>query len=89
MTLEPSPCLVLGGMSGSMQTSVPSGTIYGMVNQQLADSNGWKIDSYAITGEGTYADTYSMPGTQIYVMIPDEDSVEEAKQLIKAVQNEG
>lgn len=79
---------VLSSMSESMQTTVPGGTIYALVNQQLSDSSGWKIDSYAITGEGTYADTFSMPGSQVYVMIPDEDSVEEAKNLIKSVQNE-
>lgn len=79
---------ILGGLSESMQTSVPSGTIYGMINQQLSDSSGWKIDSYAVTGTGTTAETFSMPGTQLYVFIPDEDSIEEAKGLIKAVQNE-
>lgn len=79
---------VLGGLSESMQTSVPSGTIYGMINQQLSDSSGWNIDSYAVTGTGTNAETYSMPGTQLYVFIPDEDSIEEAKRLIKAVQSE-
>ena len=79
---------VLGGLSGSMQTSVPGETIYGIINQQLSDSSGWKIDSYAVTGSGTYAETYSMPGTQLYVFNPDEDSIEEAKRLIQSVKNE-
>ena len=79
---------ILHGMSGSMQTSVPSGTIYSLVNQQLSDSSGWKVDSYAVTGKGTYSETFSMPGVQLYVMNPDEKSIEEAKRLITSVQNE-
>ncbi len=79
---------LLSGLASSMQTSVPNGTIYSLVNDQLTSSGSWKVDSYAVTGEGTYASTYSMPGTQLYVMIPDEDSIQEAKDLIQKVKNE-
>lgn len=45
----------------------------------------WNVNSYAVTGTGGRGETYSMPGWSLYVMYPDEDSVDTAKNLINQV----
>jgi len=46
------------------------------------------VDNYAISGSGTFANTFSMPGTSLYVMVPNDSDIETAKQKIDAVLNE-
>ena len=54
---------------------------------QLSEGGSWNIKSFAATGQGTKKTTYSMPTQKAYVTIPDEGSVEHAKQLIQKVMN--
>lgn len=79
---------ILSSMSGSFQTSMPQETVYKLIGDQLSSSTGWKVDNYAISGSGTFANTFSMPGTSLYVMIPNDSDIETAKQKIDAVLNE-
>ena len=51
------------------------------------DGGGWDVKSYTVVGEGTKRTTYSMPKFKAYVTIPDEESVDKAKGLIKKVMN--
>jgi LCP family protein required for cell wall assembly len=79
---------ILSSMSGSFQTSMPQETVYKLIGDQLSSSTGWKVDNYAISGSGTFANTFSMPGTSLYVMVPNDSDIETAKQKIDAVLNE-
>ena len=42
----------------------------------------WNITSYTVSGNSMYAQTYSMPGQDLYVIEPDAATIEEAKRLI-------
>ena len=55
------------------------------VQSQLSDLGGWNIVSYAVTGEAAYRETYSEPGMNLYVYIPNMDTVEYAKELMQRV----
>ena len=79
---------IFNELEGSFQTSVPQEALYKIVNRQLADSSGWKVDSYAVSGQGSMARTFSMPNTDLYVMLPDESMIAEAQTKIDAVLNE-
>ena len=48
----------------------------------------WKIKTNALTGTGSYGSTYSMGSTQLYIMLPDESSVEKAKNKINSLLDE-
>ena len=72
-------------VSDSFQTNMPQEVLYKIVNRQLADNTGWDVQSYAVSGQGSSAVTFSMPGRSLYVMLPDESMVEEAKKKIDAV----
>ena len=46
----------------------------------------WQIEKQQIDGTGIYSQTYSMPGMQLYVMIPDMNSVNECREKILSIQ---
>lgn len=52
---------------------------------QLSDMSGWNITSYSVTGYGGMEECYSMPGQALWVMWPDYDTVNVAKDLIAQV----
>lgn len=74
---------VLEELSDCFQTDMPKETIYALVHYQLDNSVRWTVDSYTVTGFDAHDTTYSMPGTTVYVMVPDEKAVDEAKRLIE------
>ena len=47
----------------------------------------WQFESISVDGTGAYRLTYSYSAKELYVMIPDMDTVETAKEAIKAVLN--
>lgn len=76
---------ILDEISDSFQTDVPTDTMYALVKQQLQRNTSWQIDSYTVTGFDSSAITYSMPGMYAYVMLPNQDEIDVAKQLIENV----
>ncbi len=74
---------VLNVVQTSMQTNVPKDEITGFIAYQLAGGPSWSIASQAVTGTGDKNETYSIPGTSLYVMWPDEDSVTQASNKMK------
>ncbi len=76
---------VLESLKGTFETDMPYDTLASIVRQQLADGTKWDILSYAVTGKGSTASTYSMGSQKLYVMKPNKASVENAQNLIKKV----
>lgn len=64
---------------------MPEDQIASLVKMQLTDMAKWNITSYTVSGTGMYAETYSMPGQELYVIEPDQATVAEAKTLIREV----
>ena len=76
---------VLNAISSCFQTNMSSEEIYALVKMQLADAGPWAVESYTVTGSGGSSTTYSIPNKEAYVMIPNEETVRTAKELIQAV----
>ena len=76
---------VMNAVAGSFETNMPSQQIASLVRMQLSDMAEWNITSYTPAGESMYAETFSMPGQQLYVIVPDESDITEAKQKIEEV----
>lgn len=76
---------VMNAVAGSFETSMPNDQIAALVKMQLSDMAQWNITSYTTGGTSMYAETFSMPGQQLYVIEPNPAAVEEAKQLIQNV----
>ena len=79
---------LMNSMEGSFETSMSSSQISALVRMQLSEGGSWNVVSYAVTGSSSSSSTtFSMPGTDIYVMEPDYTTVEKAKELIKKIYN--
>lgn len=71
---------VLDAVEGNFQTNLPRDQILALAPALAGD---WDISSYTTSGWSDYRETYSMPGAELYVILPDEASVEEAASLLK------
>ena len=77
---------LMDAMSDCFVTSLSQEQISALVRMQLGDLSSWDIQSYSVTGTGGKSSKcYSAKGQSLYVMKPDENSVNEAKALIAAV----
>ena len=79
---------VMSAVAGSFETNMPQEEISRLVKMQLSDMASWNITSYTTVGQVSSAETYSMPGVMLSVVLPDENSVTEAKDMIRDVTEE-
>lgn len=70
------------------RTDIPNSLIKEYIKNQLEKSSKWTIEKQVVRGTGSMNITYSMPGRSLYVMIPDEKSLENATNKIKKLQND-
>lgn len=77
---------ILNSLGELYRTDIPSNYIKLIVKDQLEDMKSWQIEKQQIDGTGIYSQTYSMPGMQLYVMIPDMNSVNECREKILSIQ---
>lgn len=79
---------VLTSLNGSFQSDIPNSIIRDFFKKQLGEMKRWEVKSISVNGTGTYStSTYSMPGWNLYVMIPEESTVKYAHDLITAMEN--
>lgn len=77
---------ILTGLEGSIQTDLSLETIMGLVNTQLESGTQFTVESQALTGTGrSDLSSYAMPGSQLYMMEINQDSLEQAKATIQSV----
>ena len=79
---------ILDSLEGSFQTNIEQDEISNLVKDQLSNMKSWTVKSNALTGTGSYGPTYSMGSTRLYIMLPNESSVAEAKEKINDVLGE-
>lgn len=80
---------ILKALEGSFTTDMSTNEITSFIKYQLDKMPTWAIESYAVTGSGSMDYTYSM-GTnyKLYVMEPNQNTIETAKKKINEVLNE-
>ena len=77
---------IMDAISDCFQTSMPKDMIQSLVKMQINDMKKWNIVSCSADGTGTRSSTYSIPQRDnLWVMIPDESTIEHAKELIQQV----
>lgn len=76
---------LLQAISGAFVTNFSSDEVYELVKRELENPGAWKVQTYTVTGTGASDYCYTMPGIKTYVMIPNYDTVETAKQKLRAV----
>lgn len=78
---------ILSSLSGSFQTNLSQDEISTLVKGQLDNMSSWNISMNSLTGVGAMEPTYSAGSQLLSVMIPNEDSIAEAKTKIETVLN--
>ena len=74
---------ILDIAADSFETSLSRDSITSFIRSQLQDSKNWKVESISVNGTGDMQPTYSMGSSlPLYVMIPDEATVTNAKNKI-------
>ncbi len=74
---------LLDAVKGTFQTSLSYDEITNFAKMQLNTMKKWQIESYSLNGKGASMPTYSMGSQKLYVMIPDQKTVDEAKTKIQ------
>lgn len=77
--------IFLDDLDGFMVTNLESDEINNLVKMQMSDMASWNIQTYAVTGWGEMTETYSMPGTDLYVCHPYWSTVYQGQDLIDKV----
>ncbi len=74
---------ILESLNGTFETNITTEEIMRLVKMQIDDISGWTISTYNVAGSDLYAKTYSYENRELYVMEPDMETVNIAKQKIK------
>jgi LCP family protein required for cell wall assembly len=74
---------VLGALQGAFQTNMSTDQMTTLFRNQLNDAAQWSTTSVSVDGTGATNTTYSTGAAQLYVMIPDQATVDAAKRKIQ------
>ncbi len=77
---------LLSSLSGSFETNISYEEIARVLQKQLNNISSWNVVSYSVNGEEDLQKPYSM-SQEAYVMIPDQATVDHARELIQEVIN--
>lgn len=76
---------VMNAVGSSFETNMPEEQLMDLVKMQLAEKKDWNIRTFTTEGTGAYKPTYSMPGRNLSVILPNAESVEKAKALLSEI----
>lgn len=75
---------ILSAVTSNTKTNFSNKEINQLFKAQLKNMKGWDVESISVDGKGASRKTYSYPRQNLYVMIPDEETVTEAKTALEA-----
>ena len=78
---------ILKECDGTFATDLSTDEIAELVSFQISNPGDWNIEKMSVSGSGAHEYVYSLKN-KAYVMIPNEDDIENAKQKIQEVLNE-
>jgi len=79
---------ILKSVEDSFVTNLNDEKITSLIKKQIKENDKWTIESITLNGKDAFDYTYSYKGAKSYVMVPDEDSVNDAIKKIDEVLNE-
>lgn len=78
---------LLSALSGLFITNLDTDSITEFIKMQIDEMPSWNVDNYSLDGTDDYQSTYSYGSSKLYVMIPDEETIVNAKSKISEVFN--
>ena len=79
---------IISSIGPQIKTNIPQSDITNLIKMQLKDRSKWNIIFNNLDGSDSFEYTYSYKKQKLYVMIPFESSIQEAKDKISEVYNE-
>lgn len=79
---------ILNSLTNSFNTNIDQKEISNIVKNQLENMPDWTIKTISLTGTPATRTTYSMGSQELYVTLPDQKSIDEAKEAIEEVMKE-
>ena len=76
---------IMNAVQGMLQTNMTTDEITALIQMQIADMTSWKVSSISVDGTGDMLSTYSFGSQPLYVMHPNEDTIQKAKEVIQQV----
>ena len=77
---------LVSSLSSAFATTMPYEKMASLVQSQLSNGGSWSVDTYTVTGSAGYQKPYSL-NTVVYVMYPDNSTIEAAKAKMRDVLN--
>ena len=75
---------LLSSLHSTFQTNLTDDQMISLLRMQISDMSGWNIESISVDGTG--ASLYSpIYGSNLYMMVPNDSTVEAAKERINAL----
>ena len=76
---------ILANLTDSLQTNISSKEMKAFIKKQLDAMPKWNINSISVDGTSARGNCYSMPGSNLYVMIPNQNTVDNAHKYITGI----
>lgn len=73
---------ILKSLDGSFETDMSYEEITSLIKNEILSLEGFDVKTYNLDGTGASMPTYSMGAQKLYVMIPNENTISQAKTLI-------
>lgn len=74
---------ILKSLEDSFTTNISTNKIMSLVNLQLDKMPSWSIESISLNGSDSSGYTYTYPEQELYIMIPNEETITSAKNMIQ------
>lgn len=78
---------ILKALNGTFLTNISDDSIMDIMKYVINNNGKYHITNYALDGSDAYRATYSTGSQHVYVMLPDQDTIEIAKSYIQSVLN--
>lgn len=78
---------IIDSLDGKFATNMDMEEVTGFIKYELNDLKNYKIITTQVDGYGSMGPTYSYPNQDLWIMIPYEDTINSAKELMNKVMN--
>ncbi len=76
---------LINSLKGAFVTNMNQSAMLGFIKKEIQSPRDWQIESITLEGTNAYEYTYTYKNHKLYVMLPDEDMVNEVKEKIKSL----
>lgn len=78
---------IINTLDGKFATNIDMSDVFGLIKYEINDLSSYTIKSIQLDGYGSMDKTYSYPNQDLWVMVPDENTIISAKETINKILN--